>query len=231
LARVNAPRGRLDQVGKELLNEGTMAAEKPSIVAEVLVGSLTAVAFEEMVRAIHESAKGEGITWGTGALALIFSLTTIRFLVGNLLYLKRATENSTWFYDLLVIVAQAVALAFLGGLCVREESIQLRFSFFGVLCIVLVIDLCWTFAHWVKKRRSPQSGEASALQQPDNKQKGDPLTDWLILNSALLAVIGIFYVFCGAEMAYSCFGLAILLVANLLAFFIDHWILKKYGLI
>jgi hypothetical protein len=228
--------------------------ERKNVLAEVLIGSLTAVAFEEMVRAVRESLKSvtemasfcstenHGTAFGTGALALIFALTTIRFLIGNMLHLiwepkspeARERREQTWFWDLLVIVAQAVTLAFLGGLSGREENVSRPFDFLLVLCFVFFIDGCWTLVHWVSEKKSCEAErklrEAEEGGQ-GGKQKGAPHLKWLGLDVLMLAVTAGSYGIWGAAVVYSDTGLAVLLLVNLGVFMWDYKIQKDHGLI
>ena len=192
--------------------------KKRDILAEVLIGSLTAVAFEEMIRGLHESATRRGFTPASLGLALIFALTTIRFLVGNLLHLVKEDTEATnrdaaeWFYDLMMIVLLATVLALLGGLC-AEESAALKFSFFDALCLVFVIDAIWIISLWVGGRNVVP-------------------WEWFGLDIAMLALTLAVYVFFGRATAYSNAGIMFFLVANALAFGIDvFWLQnKKYNL-
>jgi hypothetical protein len=192
--------------------------KRPNILAEVLIGSLTAVAFEEMIRSLHESAKLHGLTLPSLGLALIFTLTAIRFLVGNLLHLVKERTGTTtrdtaeWFYDLMMIVLLAAVLAFLGGLC-AEESAPLKFSFFDVLCVVYIIDAVWILSLWV--------GGRSVVPW-----------EWFGLDIAmLLPTLGV-YLFFGRATAYSNAGILFFVVANALAFGVDVFWLQnqKYKL-
>jgi hypothetical protein len=185
--------------------------KKRDILAEVLIGSLTAVAFEEMIRTVHDSASRNGLTPLTLGLALIFALTTIRFLVGNLLSIIKGDAESRsgfkWFYDLMVIVALAAVLAFLGGLC-GEDSAPLKFSFFDVLCVVFVIDAIWILSLWL--------GERKLL-----------LWEWFGLDIVMLALTLGVYAFSGRATAYTPAGILFFVVANILVFGVDVWLQKE----
>src|ERR1700694_1687074 len=194
--------------------------ENRNTLAEVLIGALTAVAFEEMVRAVHESVAHNGFAVKTLALPVIFALTTIRFLMGNLLHLikdpprngEATNDGLAWFGDLMVIVVLATVLAFLGGLTAGEESVKLNFSFFDVLCVVYVIDALWIIlALWIRGREVPWG--------------------WLILDVAMLLATLVIYGCLGGAAAYSEIGLAVFVIANAAAFGFDVWLQRKYGLI
>ena len=183
--------------------------EKQDVLAEVLIGSLTAVAFEEMIRSVHES--GHGLTPATLGLALIFALTTIRFLVGNLLSIIKGDAKSRsgfrWFYNLMVIVALAAVLAYLGGLC-SEESAGRKFSFFDVLCVVFLIDAIWILSVCLSERTIV-------------------LWEWLGLDIVMLVLTLGVYAVSGRAAAYSGAGILFFVVANVLVFGVDVWVQKR----
>jgi hypothetical protein len=182
--------------------------DKRDVLAEVLIGSLTAVAFEEMISAVHRSAKG--LTLITFGLVLIFALTTIRFLVGNLLSIIKKegpSHSDRWFSDLMVIVALAAVLAFAGGLC-SEESATHQVSFFDALCVVFVIDAFWILSLWRSERKFV-------------------LWEWFSLDIVMLALTLGIYGFFGRASAYSPAGIMFFVVANILVFGVDVWLQKE----
>jgi hypothetical protein len=185
--------------------------KKRDVLAEVLIGSLTAVAFEEMISTVHHY----GLTPVSLGLAIIFALTTIRFLVGNLLsIIKDGAQSHTgfrWFYDLMVVVALAAVLAYLGGLC-SEESAARKLSFFDVLCVVFVIDAIWILGAWLSEREII-------------------LWEWFALDIVMLVLTLGVYAVSGRAAAYSGAGILFFVVANILVFGLDVWVQKRrYGL-
>lgn len=211
-------------------------AEKRNILVDVLLAALIAIAYQEMVTVVRASFHPAGLTWDTAALAIIFSLTTLRFLIGNQMYLVNPKVQDAcgsfagylWFFDLSVILLQTVIMVFLGGLAATSENPPLASApigsgchphFFNLLGLLLLIDMGWILTHWLRKR---------CLQDCHDF----PLHwGWFFLNGGmLLCLLGAY--FCWGEPGlYLQPGLNLLLVASAIAFIVDVILLDYYGVI
>ncbi|PYL63297.1 MAG: hypothetical protein DMF24_00835 [Verrucomicrobia bacterium] len=194
--------------------------EKRNLLAGIFITALVAIAYQEMVNAVRESVREHGITFGTTALVIIFFVTTIRFLVGNQLHLISERVQSMpgllWFYDLLIILGQTVAMMFLGGLASLELSLRLQIAFLDILVVVFVLDIFWILSQW-------------ALGRLFSKCKRDSVPwGWLYLNIGMVAVLIIPYAIWGKGPMYSNLGLALILAANVLAFMVDVFLLDYF---
>jgi len=192
-------------------------------LAGIFITALIAIAYQEMVNVVRDSVREHGITFGTTALAIIFSLTTIRFLVGNQLHLISEAVQSMpgplWFYDLIIIMAQTVAMIFLGGLASLEISLRLHIAFFDILAVVFILDIFWILSQWVLGRLITGC-----------KRSFVPW-GWLWLNIAMTAGLIGAYAICGKDAMYSDLGLTLILAANILAFAVDIFLLDYFDVI
>ena len=203
--------------------------EKRNLLVDVLLAALIAIAYQEMITTVRASVQEQGLRWGTGNLAIIFSLTTLRFLIGNQMYLidKKVQElpGLLWFFDLCVITLQTVIMVFLGGLSSAEVNSPIALqkpatgfhpSFFDLLGLLLVIDMLWILTLWLRKRYIPEL---------------DFRWGWFCLNGfVLLCLLGC-YCRWGRVGLYSSPGLAWLVAANAIAFVWDVILLDISGLI
>jgi hypothetical protein len=197
--------------------------EKRNLLAGIFITALIAIAYQEMVNVVRESVRAHGITFGTAALGIIFSLTTIRFLVGNQLHLISEPVQSMpgllWFYDLVVILLQTVAMIFLGGLASREVSLGFRFAFVDILVVVFVLDIFWILSQWALGRLFKRC-----------KRSFIPW-GWCYINIAMVIGLTGAVAIWGKATMYSDAGLAFILGGNVLAFAVDVFLLDYFDVI
>src|SRR4051794_33672070 len=84
--------------------------ERRNIVSSIFVVALIAIAFHEMVIAVHNTLQTHGASWNLFYLTLVFFLTSLRFFMGNQLHLidyrLLQMKGIVWFYDFMVLVFQ-----------------------------------------------------------------------------------------------------------------------------
>lgn len=197
--------------------------EKRNILVGVLLAALIAIAYQEMINTVRESVRAEGLTFGTAALAIIFSLTTLRFLIGNQMYLisdpVQTMPGYLWFLDLSFIMLQTVTMVFLGGLTSVNVSLSLHFSFFELLGFLFLLDIIWILTQWPRKHRI------------DSWKKVRLPWGWFFLNGGLLVFLVGSYCVYGKADTYSDPGLAYLLAINAVAFVVDVFLFDYYDVI
>src|SRR5947207_1466956 len=83
-------------------------ADRRSLVATLLIAALIAVAYQEAVNPVRDSAREKGDLVGAVVLFGIFFLTSIRFFLGNYLHMQSLAESDlprgVWLYDLVWIL-------------------------------------------------------------------------------------------------------------------------------
>jgi hypothetical protein len=202
---------------------GISKPEKHNLLVGIFVAALIAIAYQEMVNAVRESMRDYGASFGTTALAIIFFLTTIRFLVGNQLHLIsepiQSMSGLLWFYDLMIILLQTVAMVFLGGLASLQVNLRLRIGFLDILVVVFILDILWILSQWALGRLFIKY-----------KRKFIPW-GWLYLNIGMVGALVTSYAIWGKGPMYSNLGLALILSANVLAFVVDVFLLDYFDLI
>lgn len=195
-------------------------AKNRDLLFGVLMAALIAIAFQEMIDEVWDSVEDKSFGFGTIALAAIFSLTTLRFLIGNQMYLTQPEvqhqNGYLWFLDLLLIISQTLTMVFLGGLASTKVSLSLDYSFFELLGVLYALDLVWILTLWLRKKYID-----------DWKNFRVPL-GWFLLNGVMLLILVGSYCLYGKPAIYSDTGLVYLLVINALAFAGDVFLYDHY---
>ena len=205
------------------------------LISEVLVAALVAVAYEQPVSVVITAVHNDGgISTKSLALFVVFFLTVLRFFIGDILHLDEDElseprddladkgAEARWFFDLAWIVLEFMILIFLGHLVSLEESQHVSIGFFGLLIVLMAVDVSWICA----------MGIMSCL---GNKYKTHPLWGlwrrttktpwgWAMLNASL-GVALIWYV---TATKISSAALLVLVGINVVVFFVDVVILNYY---
>jgi hypothetical protein len=85
--------------------------------------------------------------WVTLSMAIVFFLTSLRFLWGNEEHLSAISMNATghvWFLDFFVVAFEGLLIIFLGGLCSKHQSLDLAYiGFYKLLTFIYLLDIVW----------------------------------------------------------------------------------------
>lgn len=123
-----------------------------NLVAQLFIVLLVGIAYQEMVTSVLASFRSHGITFRTAALATVFILTSLRFFIGAQLHLidpdLLAMRGLVWFFDYLVIVTEMLVLILLGSTSSPEANQNGSFRFWGVLVVLLAVDVVWIGLQW-----------------------------------------------------------------------------------
>lgn len=188
----------------------------PSFFMVVLIG----IAYQEMVSASRESFRARGLTLGTVGLSLIFFLTAMRFFVGDYLHLQSgpmlSARGPVWFYDLMVIIAQATLLMYLGGLVSVEASKNSPVGFFWMLIILYASDVVWIISQALLGRLF-HGWRRTFIPWP-----------WCVLNSLLIGIMLLANASCSI---YSAEGIWIMGLVNGLGFVMDMVLVDYYDML
>ena len=130
--------------------------EKRNLLSSFFVTLLIGLAYQQTIEPVRESVRAFGIRLDTLLLMAIFFMTSMRFFVGNQLYLLNeslaAVPGLVWLYDLMVIIVQSVVLIFLGGVSSAEINHEVRVGFMQLLVTLYSIDVAWIISQWVLGR-------------------------------------------------------------------------------
>jgi hypothetical protein len=109
-----------------------------------------------MVSAVGEELRGAGVSAITIALAIVFTTTALRFFIGATLHLTTqdllGSNGRIWLFDLVVILAEAVLIVFLGGVASESRHERSQVNFFALLLLLLGTDILWVITQWVLSR-------------------------------------------------------------------------------
>ncbi len=201
-----------------------LGGDPRSRFAGLFYGVLIGIAFQEAVTPIRADFRLEdGPTLATIVLALVFFLTSVRFLYGNELHLAQVKQHDNgwvWLIDFAVIVFEAFVMIFLGGICSKQESAVLaRYGFFRVLAVLYAIDILWiVLLQWLPTKLSDWNfypHEFWKKVERDNVQ-----LQWAGINLAALVLMGLVSV--AAHDVYShTSSLIAMLFINFAAFILD----------
>jgi|SRR3989339_1022328 len=138
--------------------QDTTIVERRNIIASIFIAMLIGLAYAEMFVPVRESIKSHGLTAGTLLLGFIFFFTSMRFFIGNQLYLLSENvvkmRGDMWLYDFIVITFQTLLLCFffLGGLSAVDINRHVTIDFVDlliVLYVLYVVDIAWIFSQWL----------------------------------------------------------------------------------
>ncbi|HEX2060247.1 MAG TPA: hypothetical protein VHK90_05865, partial [Thermoanaerobaculia bacterium] len=119
-----------------------------SMVSSVFLSMLLAQAYAELFPPIRDSVRTHhGLMWSTGLLAFAFFVVSMRFFVGNQLYLLSdktlGLRGDLWLMDFLVIVLETVLICFLAGLPTAALNRSVRIDFLLLLIVLYIVDISW----------------------------------------------------------------------------------------
>src|SRR5207249_12320228 len=102
---------------------------------------------------LGDGLRGQGLVSATVLLFVVFFLTTMRFAIGNHLYLTRAADaaypSALYLYDFLVIALQTTFLIFLGAASSVEVGRLAHVDFVDILIALYCLDVLWVASHAV----------------------------------------------------------------------------------
>lgn len=202
----------------QMSEAATQRAEKRNLLSSFFVTVLIGLAYQEMVTPVRESVRASGITAGTSILMVIFVLVSIRFFIGNQLHLLDeqliGLPGFVWFYDLMWVIAQCIALIFLGGVCSVEVNQKIHIGFIELLVALYVIDVVWIESQWLLGALMPSWSRPSIPWE------------WAVVNAALVLAMVLMQRF--AADAYATRSLLALLAFNAVAFAIDLFLVDRH---
>ncbi len=186
--------------------------ERRRLLSEIAVLVLLGVAFDEMATAIWDTLRDRGPTAPAILLFLVFFLTTMRFAIGNHLYLTRAADaaypSALYLYDFLVIALQTTFLIFLGASSSAEVGRLSHVGFADVLIALYCLDVLWIASH------------ALVLDRLSPHDCGMVLS-WAVLNGSLaLVLLGLKL---SLDDLYAMAGLVPIAALSAAAFALDSW--------
>jgi hypothetical protein len=192
--------------------------EKRNLLSSFFITVLIGLAYQEMITPVRDSIRHSGITLGTSLLMAVFFLTSIRFFIGNQLYLVDKSlidmPGLVWFYDLMFIIIQSVLLIFLGGVSSVEANRDTKIGFLELLIALYIIDVVWIISQWLIGKIL-QSWRRKEIPSPWAYLNAGSVFFMLVLNSLVMDL-------------YTIGGLLFLFVINLGAFVIDIILVDRY---
>jgi hypothetical protein len=193
-------------------------AERRNGISSIFAGILFGLAFTEAVQSVQTA---EGDLFRSSLLFLSFFVTALRFLIGAHLHLvsRELVElpGKVWFYDLCIIIAEAVVFVFMGTLCSVGASRRSSLGFASLLTMLYTLDILWVTSHW-----------ALAKIWPSWRRPSIPW-GWAILNLSLLACMALLALLPGDMYGVGIVGAMAL--TNVAAFAVDVLLIDHAGLL
>ena len=193
-------------------------AEKLNLLSSFFVTVLIGLAYQEMIGPVRESVRASGITAGTLILLVVFFLVSMRFFIGNQLHLLDAKliamPGRVWFYDLMWIIVQCIALIFLGGVASVEVNRQIHIGFIELLVGLYAIDVLWIASQWLLGQMARSWHRRSIPWE------------WAIVNAAL--VVAVLLLQAMVTDPYGTPALLVLLAFNTVAFAVDIFLVDRH---
>lgn len=194
--------------------------DKRRLLSSFFITVLIGLAYQEMIPPLKDAMRIGGVTWHSSLLAITFFFVSMRFFIGNQLHLLSKPLSNlpgiVWIYDLMVIIAQSVALIFLAGLSSVSASRETSLGFVELLIALYIVDIAWIVSQWLLGR----------FFRPW-KRTSIPWA-WAVLNTVLVS--SILFLNWLAPDIYSQGTLALLLLFNVVAFIVDVVLVDHYDL-
>jgi hypothetical protein len=200
------------------------AARRRSIVSQVLVAGLVAVAYSEPVAPVTEAFNEHGVSLRSLGWLTVYGLTVLRFLIGDILHLERGDltvpeAQGKWFFDILVIVAECVILIFAGTVTTLQASSAARVSLIDYLVVLYAVDATWIFAMLALDSLGKSPEHRHRFSSWVRKNDKAPVS-WAFINLLLLGfVFALGLAFTRSPPAE--WKVALVVAVNIVVFFVD----------
>lgn len=216
----------------------TQLRRRRTLVSQVLVTGLISVAYSTPLSAV-EAATKHGVSIRSVALFIVYSLTVLRFFVGNVLHLEseeltRAGSERKWFWDLTFIVAECVVLIFLGDVTSLQRSSEYSLNFFYLLLGLYSLDVAWLLS--VAGLHALAERSANLIRDPGNRvqnvlkdfmrEKQQFYRGWFWMNAGLAIGLWLFGFLKDNSAALQTWKLWVLIAANVAVFVYDVYVLN-----
>ena len=130
--------------------------ERRAIISPLFLTVLMGIAYDRMLEVAHKSLLS-GLIVNDLLLIATFLLVSIRFFIGNQLYLVsedfKKLKELAWLYDYFVITGQTICIIFLGSFCSVQANGYSSIGFLQFLLILYVIDVVWIISLVILSKR------------------------------------------------------------------------------
>ncbi|CCH99245.1 hypothetical protein [Microcystis aeruginosa] len=185
-------------------------AERRVSIAPLFFTVLMGIAYDRMIEVASKSFSSGGLTLDNILLVSTFLLISMRFFIGNQLYLISEGFNNlsslAWIYDFLIITLESICIVFLGSLSSVDVNQNTSLGFVQFMLILYVVDVFWLLS-------------LVFLRKLFRRQLNSIPLSWFVLNLFLFILIIILNYLIND--LYSTVGLAWLVVLNLIGFILD----------
>jgi cytosine deaminase len=210
------------------------ARRRRTLISQVLVAGLIAVAYSEPVTPVTTAFDQHGVNISTLAWVLVYVATVLRFFVGDILHLEKADlvapeAEVRWFWDMSFIVAQCIVLIFAGALTTVYVSASAEVSFVDYLLILYSLDVVWIVSVHVTHRVGSSTRFRGLFRRMVRDGEMPPI-GWAIMNVGLGALMWRLGLITGKSKSVPCdWKLYTIVGANAVAFVGDVFFLG-YGM-
>jgi hypothetical protein len=219
-------------VSPQIRTPAEEARRRRTLISQVLVAGLIAVAYSEPVGAVTQAFDKHGVNVKTLAWLIVYVATVLRFFVGDILHLEKADlvapeAELRWFWDISFIVMQCIVLIFAGAVTTIYASATAGVTFVDYLLVLYALDVIWivsvrTFHAFGTMSRSPTMFRLMV-------RKDDmPPVWWAVINIALGFTMWRFGLV-ARHPHITNYQLEAVLAANALAFVADVFLIR-YGM-
>jgi hypothetical protein len=156
--------------------------ERRAIISPLFLAVLMGIAYDRMLEVAHKSLLS-GLIVNDLLLIVTFLLVSMRFFIGNQLYLVsedfKKLKELAWLYDYFVITGQTICIVFLGSFCSVQANGYSSIGFLQFLLILYVIDVVWIISlvilsNWTV-RSSRKINEFTRVSAPNALQTSSRL--------------------------------------------------------
>jgi cytosine/creatinine deaminase len=165
------------------------ARRRRTLISQVLVAGLIAVAYSEPVSPVSEAFDNRGVGIDTLAWIFVYAATVLRFFVGDILHLEKedlvAPEAEVrWFWDVSFIVLQCIVLIFAGAVTTIYASASSKVTFVEYLLILYALDVFWIASVHVTHRVGSSDRFGGLLRRMVRDGEMPPV-GWAVMNIGL----------------------------------------------
>ena len=203
-----------------MTQQSTLGERRRTLISSFFITVLIAVALEHSAEPMFEILKTKGLASATDWLMpFIFLVTTMRFYIGNQLYLREIEEAEglsplMWLTDFAFILAESFLAIFMAKLCTLTASATSKMGFFTTVMYLLLMDIVWI------------SFQALSGRVTKNWKRSRVPWGWALLNIATVVVLLV-----SEEILYKPSGLRVAAVVFGISAIVDVYKMDYYGLL
>lgn len=188
-----------------------IGARKRKNLGSLFLTVLVGLSYPELISTINKPINSGDILLADVLLPVTFFFISVRFYIGNYLFLESDAVDElhgfNWLFDVIIIMLQSLVIIYLAKTASLEASKSSVVGFIDLLIVLYSIDVAWILCQWL-----------FGLIYPTLRRRSVPW-GWAVLNVAI--VVAMFACDALIGNVYSQAGVIAIMVINLAGFAVD----------